>query len=261
MIPIRHHNDGQARLHEPEEIRTLTKKELHTRLSNEYYLPDHTTRGVNRDYLVGVFTGEYYRLGLLEFKRFDAELTPAQKKKCPILCGINAVDKINHLLRETARNEIGFPNGLYPDETWFLNIARYIDRACTTGIYLEPIPDPAPFECVSTRMVRAKRTAEEFLMGDRNLLANVSVYNQVKEVWESQKRLVGKKMEFDALVVHGRDLERKIHDEEATLSSKLLNASTSIFSHGNDLDNPADEIFHEENGNAHRLQLTQIKEL
>ena len=60
MIPIRHNNDEEARANEPEEIRKLTKKALHTRLSNEYYLPDHTTRGVNRDYLVGVYTGRYF---------------------------------------------------------------------------------------------------------------------------------------------------------------------------------------------------------
>lgn len=258
MIPIRQHNDEEARANEPEEIRQLTKKALHFRLSNEYYIPEHTTRGVNRDYLVGVFRGDYFRVPLLEYKRFDAELTPAQKKKCPILNGIDAVSKINRLLVETNRRPLGFPDGLYPDEKWFLGIARYIDQVNVTGIFLEPVANAPPIECISTRMVRAKREAERFLMGERQLLNNPSVYNQVKEVWESQKRLVSKRMELEALVSHGRLVETKIHDEESNLNSKILNTSMSIFTYGNNMNNAADQIFHEQDGNAHRLQLAEI---
>lgn len=261
MIPIRHNNEEEARADEPEEIRKLTKKLLHARLSNEYFLPDHTTRGVNRVYLVGVFTGAHYRVPLLEFKRFDAELTPAQKKRCPILCGVDAVTKINRLLQETNRPQLGFHAGVYPDETWFLNMARFIDRTCVTGIFLEPLPNAVAPDCVSTRMATAKRAAEEFLMGERDLLANVSIFNQVKEVWESQKRLVAKRMEVEALIEHGRSVEQKMHEEESYLNSKLMTTSMSIFAFGHNLENPADQIFHEENGNAHRLQLAQITQM
>ena len=261
MMPIRHNNDDDARANEPEEVRGLTKKALHGRLNNEYFLPEHTTKGVNRDYLVGVFTGQYFRVPLLEYKRFDAELTPAQKKKCPILCGIDAVVKINRLLQETHRPPLGFNTGVYPDEKWFLSIARYIDKSSVTGIFLEPIPDAIPLDCVSTRMVRAKRAAEEFLMGQHNLLTNVPIYNQVKEVWESQKRLVARRMELESLMAHGRSVEEKLRDEESYLNSKLMNTAMSIFAFGNDLANPADQIFHEENRNAHRLQLAQITQM
>jgi hypothetical protein len=263
MIPIRPNNEEEVRANEPEEIRKLTKKALHTRMSNEYFLPEHTTRGINRAYLVGVFTGQYFRVPLLEFKRFDAELTPAQKKKCPILCGIDAVTKIDRLLAETGRSPLGFPEGLYPDEKWFISIARYIDKASITGIFLEPIPDAVFPNCVSARMSTAKRAAEEFLMGGhhRDLLSNTSIYNQVKEVWESQKRLVARRMEVNSLMAHGRVVEGKMNDEEAYLNSKLLNTAMSIFTFGNNLDNPADQIFHEEDGNAHRLQLAQITQM
>jgi len=53
MIPIRHDLHEGAREDEPEETRNLTKKALHARLTEHYYLPDHTMRGVNRAYLVG----------------------------------------------------------------------------------------------------------------------------------------------------------------------------------------------------------------
>ena len=124
---------------------------------------------------------------------------------------------------------MGFPEGLYPDEKWFLGIARYIDKPSVTGIFLEPITDAVPFDCISTRMVRVKRSAEDYLMGERDLLGNTSIYNQVKEVWESQKRLVAKRMEVNSLLAHGRTVEQRLHEEEACLNSKVLNASMSIF--------------------------------
>lgn len=77
MLPIRPNEREAIRLQEPEEIRDLTKKALHARLENEYYLPEQSARGVNRAYLVGIFTGQFYRVLLLDWKRFDAELTPA----------------------------------------------------------------------------------------------------------------------------------------------------------------------------------------
>lgn len=261
MIPQRVRHDDEARADEPEEIRKLTKKAIHERLSNEYFLPDHTTRGVNRQYLVGVFIGAHFRVPLLEFKRFDAELTPLQKKRCPILCGVDAVSKINRLLQETNRPQLGFPQGLYPDESWFLNIARFIDRSCVTGIFLEPLPNEPLPNCISARMVMAKRAAEEFLMGERDLLANPSVFNQVKEVWESQKRLVAKRMEFDSLVAHGRSVEAKMREEEGYLNAKLMNTAMSIFAFGHGIENPAEQIFNEERGAPFRDQIAQIQEM
>ena len=261
MIPQRVHHDDLARADEPEEIRKMTKKALHARLSNDYFLPDHTTRGVNRIYLVGVFTGVFYRVLLLDFKRFDAELTPAHKKRSPILCGADAVSKINRLLQETNQHQLGFPAGLYPDESWFLNIARFIDRTSVTGIFLEPLPNEQPPNCISARMVTAKRAAEEFLMGERELLANTTVFNQVKEVWESQKRLVAKRMEFDSLVTHGRSVEERLREEEMYLSSKLMTTAMSIFAFGYGIENPAEQIFNEERGAPFRDQIAQIQEM
>ena len=68
-------------------------------------------------------------------------------------------------------------------------------------------------------------------------------------------------MDFNALIAHGGSVEEKMNDEESYLNGKLLNAAMSIFTHANNLDNPADQIFHEANGNAHRLQLAQITEM
>jgi hypothetical protein len=109
-------------------------------------------------------------------------------------------------------------------------------------------------------MMAAKKAAEEYLMGERDLLANSLIFNKVKEVWETQKRLTAKRIEIGALLAHGRDLEEKANSEEANLASRLTDTALAIFTHGNGVEN-ADQIFHEENGNAHRLQLNQISSM
>lgn len=260
MLPIRPGQAEDARADEPEETKTLTKKVLHVRLSNEYYLPDHITRGVNRAYLVGVFTGAHWRVPLLEWKRFDAELTPAQKKKAPIMSGSNAIERINHFLEENNRRSLGFAAGVFPDEKWFLNVARFIDKTNATGLFLEALPGaPAP-ACITSRMMAAKKAAEEFLLGQRNLLASPTIFHQVKEVWESTKKLTARRAELGALIEHGREVETKVREDEDKLQSRLLQASMTIFTFGNQIENP-DQIFHEENGNAHRIQVNQITEM
>lgn len=260
MQPRKPNGLEDARADEPEETKHITKKALHTRLNNEFYIPDHTTRGVNRAYLVGVFLGAKWRVPLLEWKRFDAELTPAQKTKAPILCGSNAAAKINRFLEETNRPTLGFSPGLFPDEKWFINVARYIDKANVTGLFLHSLPNsPAPV-CITSRMMSAKKNAEEYLLGQRNLLDRPNIYSQIKDVWEGQKKLVSKRMELQALVEHGRELEERIRDEEDKLNAKVLQASMTIFAYGNNIEH-ADQIFHEENGGIHRNQVNQITEM
>jgi hypothetical protein len=257
MLPVRPREEEEARADEPQEIRNLTKKALHAKLNGDFYIPECTSRGVNRAYLVGVFTGTNYRIPLIEYKRFEAELTPAMKKRVPLLCLQESATKLTMLLEEMRQPPFGFPRGVYPEEAWFFDVARFVDRSNICGFFMSGLPAVIAPECLTARMVAAKKAAEVFLMGERELLTKPLIYNKVKEVWESQKRLTAKRVEIVALVAHGRDLEEKASNEESSLNTKLMEAALAIFACGNGMDNP-DQIFHEQNGNAHRLQLNQI---
>ena len=260
MLPVRHRENEEAHDNEPEEIREITKKALHARLNNEYYIPENNSRGVNRAYLVGVFTGNHFRIPLLDFKRFEAELTPNMKKKTPMLNGIDALTKLNRLLVETGRHELGFVQGLFPDETWFFDVARFVDRANVAALFLASLPGAPPPDCLTSRMTAAKRAAENYLMADRDLLGKPIVFNKVKDIWEGQKKLIARRNELETLVVQGRSVQVKVHEEEAALNTEVMQASMAIFTYGNNMDNP-DQIFHEEDGNAHRLQINQISQM
>lgn len=263
MRPVRPQgaNDREVNINEPAAIRNLSKKQLHTNLKDEYYLPDYNSRGFNRNYLVGVYTGDHYRIEIMAFKHFQADLTPAQQKKAPVLYCSQLVDKIDRLLVETGRPRLGFDPGIVPEESWLLGVARYIDRANLLGVFMEPILQVnAPVPCMSQDMLTAKRNAEEFLLGGQNLLANTSIYKQVEGVHQLSKRLSGHRKELLALVAQGQALEQKVNAEQSDLNDRLYKVAVSIFTHGNRLDNPA-EIFMEDAGPQHRMQIAEIVEL
>ena len=101
---------------QPPAIRNLTKNQLYLMLSETYLLPSIESKGINRTYLVGVYTDQNYRLNLLEYKRFEAELTPSQQKKTNLVNLAYILRKLNALLVEENRRPLGFPDFIIPEE-------------------------------------------------------------------------------------------------------------------------------------------------
>ena len=164
MIPIK---PVQVRdnLDEPEAIRNLKKKAIYKLLSEQWLLPEESSKGVHRRYLVGVYRGDYFRVNIMEYKRFEVELTPAQLKKTPFLSSGDVFVKISHLLTEIGIPPLGFEVGLFPEDTWLYKIVRFVDRSNATGVYLQIAPPRQPplgAEPVSNQMIAAKRHAEAF---------------------------------------------------------------------------------------------------
>ena len=262
MMPTREHHDDNNRADEPEGTRNLGKKALYEMLSNQYYLPDGLSKGVNRRYLVGVFTQENWRVDLLEHKRFLAELTPDQLKKVPIYNSTDAYQKMNALLRERGQREFGFGEGVIPEDKWLVNVARYIDQSNISALFMQALPNAVAQESESNRMMRAKRAAEDFLLGAGRLLERNQIYNGVKEIWETQKRLNNKQKELEALENQARAVLAKITAERGTLQSNVMKAAIAIYSHGNNLGD-GEAIFLGENDGAGqaRLQIGEIVQL
>ena len=70
--------NAQAAQDEPPAIRNLTKNQLYLLLSETYLLPAIDSKGLNRAYLVGVYTDQNYRLNPPWYKPVEARLTPRQ---------------------------------------------------------------------------------------------------------------------------------------------------------------------------------------
>jgi hypothetical protein len=260
MIPIRPaHN--QENVDEPEAIRNLKKKAIYKMLSDQYLLPEENSKGVHRRYLVGVYRGDYFTINVMEFKRFEVELTPAQLKKTPYLSSGDVFAKISRLLEEMGLPPLGFEVGLFPEDTWLYKVVRFVDRANATGVYLEAVPARVPplgDEPMSNQMMRAKRHAETFLVG--GIINQPVVYNSLKTLWDSHKKVISRRVEIEQLERELAASRGKLAAEQPHVQSSLAKASLVVFTAGTG--NQADAIFIEgEVANHARLQMTEITDL
>jgi hypothetical protein len=260
MMPVRRQVIELANPDEPEEIRMLTKGQLYDQLSNRFFLPDKNSKGVNRRYLVGVYTNEYFNVDEVFLKRFEIDLTPGQLKKAPFVSLPDLYTKVNQMLRELNRPQLGFPPGAIPEEKWLIRVTRYLDPHNVTGAFLETIPDAPAQDFESQRMIDAKRNAEAFLMGEHHLLDNPMVFKEIKHIWEAQKRITAKQKDLEHHQRVVQDLQVKLAQEQLDLQANISKAALTVLTVGRGLLD-ADQVFHEENGNAYRLEVNEIRSL
>jgi hypothetical protein len=142
-----------------------------------------------------------------------------------------------------------------------MSVARFIDRQNVTGLHLQALANQNQPETQTGRMVQAKRNAEDFLLGRDGLLEHRQVFNVVSELWESQKRVVGKENELELLQQQVELTTQKIADERATLRNALHQAAMTIYAFGHNLEENDRIFLEEEGGNQARLQIGEINNL
>lgn len=214
---------------EPAEIRELTKKALHERLSQDYFLPPNHARGITRVYLVGVYTGRYYRVGLFDMQRFMAELTSQHMRKAPHINSNDVKAKVEVLLREHNLPQLGYPVGVIPEEGWLLQVARMLDQTNCTAIFMDPIPNPDQPDILTTRMHTAKMNAERIELRTPGLLADPKIFREIEAIWNCHKRLTNKRREVLALQAMLQEAINKQQQEEAHLEAYLNEAATTMY--------------------------------
>ena len=257
MLPIIFQEE-QANANEPEEIRGLTKTKLYDLLLETCMLPSNDSKGVTRTYLVSVFNNQVLRLRNVDILRFEAEL-PASACKKTVFVNLNDVaHRLNVILDQLNERPLGFPAHLAPEEKWLMRVVRFAGQFNVLGIFANPLPNPREQDFLSLRIYRAKRQAEQYLMGQGNLLRNGRVFAQVKEVAENKRRLSLKQGDLQELEDQVANLNLRIHSAQGLLQSSILRAAMTIMAVGNDLED-TDQIFIEgEQQVNYRGQLQQI---
>ena len=261
MIPIRPAPQNHENADEPEAVRHLKKKAIYKLLAEQFLLPEENSKGVHRRYLVGVYRGDYFRISAMEYKRFEVELTPLQLKKTPFISSGDVFAKISRLLQEMGIPPLGFEVGLFPEDTWLYKVVRFVDRSNATGVYLAIVPARVPplgDEPMSNQMIRAKRNAEAFLVG--NIMNQPSVFNVIKTLWDSHKKVISRMREIEQLQRELASARGKLAEEQPQVQSSLAKAALVVFTAGTG--NQADAIFIEgDMANQARLQMNEITDL
>lgn len=245
---IRPIDRNDERLNEPAEIRKLTKTQLYDNLSEEWLLPPKESKGVNRAYLVNVFRENVYRVPIMEFKRFEVELTPLQMKRNNLVNLTYIMRKLNSLLQERNNMPLGFDDFVVPDENWLVKVARWADRANLLEFFQMPVTRaPNQGLTFSDRAHCARRGAHYYVFRDQNqLLENKKVFAGVKQISEVQRKIVSYQIEIEEMENLIRLTRAKINEQDGILRSSLAATATHIVSLAEPNFNP-EEAFDVEN--------------
>ena len=232
MMPDRPQANEEGNPNEPAEIRGLNKKELHEFLHETWHLPPYNARGITRAYLVQVHTNQVFRVNDVEIKQFLANLTKKMIKKVPLINSTDVKAKVEMMLSELGLPPLGYPPNIIPDETWLLNVARFMDRSNIAAIFKRDIPNSDPLDILSTRMKAAKVNCEQYLLRADGLLTHPDVFCAVNAIFLSHKRLNNKKAEVQALQARLQVANRQLQEERVRLQSYLEQAATTVYRRG-----------------------------
>lgn len=142
---------------QPETI-NLDKKELFDLLAHKYFLPPYQSRGVTRDYLLGVYRGEYFRVGLVELKHFEVDLTAAMIKRVGVLNNALLVKKLNLLQESRGQPQLGFDIFEPPDQVgfreqgWLYRVARFVDKSNLLEFFEEAVVEEPALTSTSSNI-------------------------------------------------------------------------------------------------------------
>jgi hypothetical protein len=224
----------QARLqsnpiNEPPFLKDLSRSKIYKLLAEEYFIPNPTCRAISRDYLIGVHTGKYFRVRLPTLKKFMVDMTPSLMKKTVHTTNHEIVEKLEALLKEHGLAPLGFKKGNLPDSEWLDKMARFIDPCNAADLFEHPVcrPDEGK-EIDSNRVLIAKKAAEKKMLGDTGLLGKREVMEEVRELWEAQKKLKSRQVELELLRTRGTELVRNIEKENGEVETRLTKTTETV---------------------------------
>ena len=260
MIGLFRPNHVPDNADEPPACRGKSKHQLHAMLAEEWCLPSPDSKGSNRQFLVNFYQGNCYRVRALDMKRFEVELSPAQQKKTGLVNLAYIYRKLNALLQERGELGLGFPENVIPEEASLTRIARYVDRKNVMEYFqqsLEPLGVP---QLPSENVHLARMEAHKFIFDNNQLLNHPKVYGSVKEISDTYRKIISKKIDIEDINRTRLDLIGRLNDDEAQLKASLMKASTTIVAAAQDNFDP-DEIYIDEQGAGARHQLRDITDL
>ena len=255
--------NGNANQEEPPAIRNLSKNQLYLLLGETYLLPAIDSKGVNRSYLVGVYSNTNYRVNLLEYKRFEAELTPNQQKKTNLVNLAYILRKLNALLVESGQRALGLPDFIIPEESWLTKVARYVDRRNVMEFFHASIENNAIPRIMSEQVHHGRDAAHRFLFAGNGLMDNQKVYNAVKDISDSYRRIISRRIDLEEIEQQRNAMTARLQDEEAILKSNLFKAATTIVAIAQQDNFNPDDLYLEgdDQAQANRLQLQEVNRL
>ena len=184
------------------DTKNLQKNELYELVSADYMLPPSISKGITREYLLSVKSGEVFRVGNMDYKQFECNLQKAHQKKVGIVNNALLVKKINILLKKRGKAQLGFTEYSLPEQNWLYKVARYIDRTNLLEFFgAAPYPEPpldhnSPSIC---KIYYGRLYASEWLFRLDKAKKNKKLWEAFEALSEKHRTLNSNKINADVL--------------------------------------------------------------
>ena len=233
MIGLNKMVDGACtRQNEPLDTRDLSKQRLYNRLSEAWLLPPVESKGVCRSWLLKVWNGSVYRVGLKDLKTFEVSITPIQMKRNGLTNLLHLMLRMNGLLTSRGEKGLGFNDFTVPDERWLCRIARYVDKANILEFFQYPV---VPIERLTREMAPSEQVhfcrmyAHENLLQIPGHMSNQNVYSAVINVSEWHRKHIAKRIEAEELTLRQTQIVDEEKKAQANLRDHILKAATAVY--------------------------------
>ena len=233
MIGLAKIFDGaNARNQEASETKDLSKHKIYSRLNEQYLLPPEDSKGVCRSWLLQVWYGNVYRVGLRDFKTFEVGVTSTHMKRNGLTNLMHLMLRINGLLKGRGEKVLGFHEFTVPDEKWLCKIARYVDQSNVLEFFqlpVNPITHLSPDMPPSEQIHYCRMFAYDHLLVHPGHMKNQLVYNAVIQISEWHRKNMAKRIEAEECDLKLKQVTREQKNAEMSLKDHVLKAATALY--------------------------------
>jgi len=212
------------------------KYELYDMIANTYMVPPFGSRGVTREYLLQVWKNEVFRVESITYKHFEVNLTKKQLKKVGITNNSMLVKKLNILLKETGRLELGFTEYDAPEQTWLFKVARFIDRSNLLEFFEETVirePPLSPQSMAISQIHLGRQYAGEWLFRLEKARRNKKLWEAFKNISDTYRSLASFRINADVLKHELKHTNERISSLEMTLHDQVCKSAFYYTSYEN----------------------------
>ena len=230
--------EDTARPDEGLDTKNLDKRDFYAMLNINFLLPSMTSKGVTRDYLLGVHRNQLYRVPNLEIKTFELHLRPSQLRRVGIQNNAYLVRKLEFLLQEKNLNPLGFTQYDPPEQSWLVRIVRFIDPENLLEYFAESVKPMPALTDKSTKFQQIhhyRMFAAQFLFRDEKSRSNKKLWETLHSLSDTYKNCCSLQVTRDALGKQVADLEQKRDISWANLEDALAQAAISYVSLTSDI--------------------------
>lgn len=202
----------KAKPDEGPETRHLEKKELYECLAHINYLVPYNSKGLTREYLVGVFKEKFLRVPLIELKQFEVSLTPKMTRRVGMVNNSLLVRKLQKLLAEKNLPELGFSEVDPPDQTWLYRVLRFLDPTNLTEFFEEPVRQEPNITSASSKISRVhigRFKASAYFFRIKSAQSNKQLWEDLRVISDTYRNYQSQSVTLELLRRELRQLEQK----------------------------------------------------